>query len=359
VESVGAMFDPHGDEGRGVWRVQLRDVRDGSTFTVVTKALINAAGPMVDAHNAMTGMTGAHRHVFSKGIHLIVPRITNSARVLTFFADDGRLFFVIPMGHRTCIGTTDTRVESPDAAVTDDDRRFVLDNINKRLRLTKPLSIADVISERCGVRPLVVKAAVTGKGDDWFALSRKHEIEVDDRRRHVSIFGGKLTDCINVGEEIAALMPAFHITTHPSDRWYGEPDESVKHRFMAAVRTHLVERGVAAGDEDIAERLWRRYHNDADALLAIMSADPRAYEPVLAGAPDLRGEVIFAAEHEMVTTLMDHLRRRTKLALTLGTPAIAASPALPELCALLFGDDGEHHRQRFLEQHADQRAAVY
>ena len=34
---------------------------------------------------------------------LIVPQITPLHRILTFFADDGRLFFVIPMGVRTCV----------------------------------------------------------------------------------------------------------------------------------------------------------------------------------------------------------------------------------------------------------------
>ena len=71
--------------------------------------------------------------MFSKGIHLLVPRITDSTRVLAFFADDGRLFFVIPMGDKTCIGTTDTRVPTPESAVTDADRAFVLDNINRLL----------------------------------------------------------------------------------------------------------------------------------------------------------------------------------------------------------------------------------
>ena len=62
------------------------------------------------------------RHVFSKGIHLIVDRLTPNKRVLTFFADDGRLFFVIPMGPRTCIGTTDTKVDNPVMHVTAEDR---------------------------------------------------------------------------------------------------------------------------------------------------------------------------------------------------------------------------------------------
>jgi glycerol-3-phosphate dehydrogenase len=122
--------------------------------------------------------------------------------VLTFFADDGRLFFVIPMGPRTCIGTTDTKVETPSRTVTAEDRAFVLSNINKRLRLDRPLTEADIIAERCGVRPLATEAGSSSA--DWVQLSRKHLVEVDHATKHVSIFGGKLTDCLNVGDEICA-----------------------------------------------------------------------------------------------------------------------------------------------------------
>ena len=34
-------------------------------------------------------------------------------------------------------------------------------------------------------------------------MSRKHAVETDHRERVVTIFGGKLTDCLNVGDEIA------------------------------------------------------------------------------------------------------------------------------------------------------------
>ena len=131
--------DAAGPQGRPSVLRETGDVR--------ARVLINAAGPFVDAHNALTKQSTRTRHAFSKGIHLIVDRLTPHKRVLTFFADDGRLFFVIPMGPCTCIGTTDTKVEDPHAFVTDDDRRFVLDNINKRLNLTAPLTRADVIAD--------------------------------------------------------------------------------------------------------------------------------------------------------------------------------------------------------------------
>jgi glycerol-3-phosphate dehydrogenase len=118
-----------------------------------------------------------HHHLFSKGISLIVDKITDSNKVPTFFADGGRLFFVISMGPKTCIGTTDTQVENPHATVTAGDRQFISDNVNKLLDLPKDLTQGDIIAERCGERPLTIK----GKGGvaDWVQLSRKHAVDTN------------------------------------------------------------------------------------------------------------------------------------------------------------------------------------
>lgn len=61
------------------------------------------------------------------------------------------------MKDRSVIGTTDTRVDDPVSEVTDQDREFVLEQANRCLNLATPLTKNDIISERCGVRPLVVK----------------------------------------------------------------------------------------------------------------------------------------------------------------------------------------------------------
>jgi len=345
VESLGARWQD------GLWHVQLRDVRSGRTWTTKARALVNAAGPWVDAHNQPPTTTTAHRHVFSKGIHLIVPRLTPHDRVLTFFADDGRLFFVIPMGDRTCVGTTDTRVPSPDTHVADDDRSFVLENINKRLRLPRPLTADDVIAERCGVRPLVVGADSGGGGNrDWFQLSRKHVLDVDGARRHVSVYGGKLTDCVNIGEEIARTIQRLGVAVpSPHAPWYGEPGDDVRARYAA--RAAALGLGTldhqAALDESIAARLWRRYGDDAVLLLDELERDPAARQPALPGAPDLRCEVAYAGRKEMVTTLDDYLRRRTRLLQTRGRDALLAEPALRDVAALLFGADAEARLAEF------------
>ena len=126
----------------------------GARFEIRSTAMINACGPYVDAQNQISGEQTQYHHLFSKGIHLIVDRITDSNRVLAFFASDGRLFFLIPMGPKTCIGTTDTQVDSPAVEVTDEDRDFVLKNANALLDLDPPLTRASIISERVGCTAL-------------------------------------------------------------------------------------------------------------------------------------------------------------------------------------------------------------
>ncbi|MEO1576810.1 MAG: FAD-dependent oxidoreductase, partial [Pseudomonadota bacterium] len=182
----------------GTWHADLTDRQSGESFALKARAVINACGPGADLLNTGAGIKTAYRHVFSKGIHLIVDRVTKTRRILAFFASDGRLFFVMPMGPKTCIGTTDTRVSDPATGVSEEDRRFVLANANEMLNLDRELTEDDIIAERCGVRPLAVRGQ--DDSDDWVALSRKHVVEVDEQARFVSIFGGKITDCLNVGE---------------------------------------------------------------------------------------------------------------------------------------------------------------
>lgn len=132
VESQGSTRD---DEG---WSTRVRCRRSGRTLRVRSRVVVNACGPYVEQHNAKSGIQTRHRHLYSKGVHLVVERITHAPRVLTFFATDGRLFFVLPLGNRSSIGTTDTRIDQLPAVVTAEDREFILSNINQRLGKTRP-----------------------------------------------------------------------------------------------------------------------------------------------------------------------------------------------------------------------------
>ena len=342
MRAVGAM---HSDD---LWIVQAREVLQDREFTIKARVLINAGGAFADQFNKTIGQPTEHHHVFSKGVHLIVERISPNRKVLTFFASDGRLFFAIPMGARTCIGTTDTWVEDPVTTVTDTDRQFILDNINNSLRLDKPLTIDDIIAERCGVRPLVVKAGL-GESRDFLQLSRKHEIDVDRATRILTIFGGKLTDCINVGDEVCDYVQQMGIALSNShEQWYGEPSADIRRAFFKkAEQMQLDQRTPPTSTEPLSTRYWRRYGADAITLLDRIEADPRQAELLIQGTEYTRCELQQAAQREVITKLEDFLRRRSKIALVVRKSVIQQSEGLLEACEILFGP--ELARQKFDE----------
>ncbi|UZE96371.1 glycerol-3-phosphate dehydrogenase/oxidase [Alkalimarinus alittae] len=326
----------------GCWVTRAQDEITGECMTIRSKVLINACGPFVDEHNQLSGQKTNHHHIFSKGIHLIVDRLTPSQRVLTFFADDGRLFFVIPMGPKTCIGTTDTKVDDPITAVTAEDRQFVLDNINARLKLDKPLTEQDIVAERSGARPLVVEGNDTDE-TDWLQLSRKHAVDVNPQDKHLSIYGGKLTDCLNVGDEVSEIVETLGVCyPYPQARWYGEPPAPVKKEFMHQARLiGLDEMTHASSSECLSQRLWRRYGAHAFNLLESIRADPQEAELLIENAEYLRCEIEQAARREMVTKLEDFLRRRSKISLVVKKEDIKHSLGLKKACEILFGDEAE------------------
>ena len=353
----------HAERRGDRWHVALRDVVTGDEMTASAKTLVNATGPFVDALNESWGTTTTHRIVYSKGIHLVVPRLTTADhdRVLAFFDDSQRLFYVIPMGRRSVIGTTDTRVDDPHTAVTEEDRNFLLEQINARMNLEKPLEASDVIAERSGVRPLVVKVEGEGSDDwrskEWTSLSRRHEVECDAQRSVVTVFGGKLTDCLNVGAEVASEIESLGVTLEADERnWYGEPDSASRAEFFRQAHLmHLDEMRSKPDTESLSVRLWRRYGRRAFDMLEHIRDDPSMATDVMESADYLRVELHNAADHEMIVKLDDFMRRRSKIDLVVADDEFVGSDGLAEISQLLFGDDGERKLDEF---YCERAAAV-
>lgn len=329
----GKIFD-------GVHHTGICDQTTGDTFAVKSRVVINATGPWAGAFNRARNVVTDHHLVYSKGIHLVVPQITDSDRILTFFAADDRPFFVFPMGDCSCIGTTDTRVSKPETRVTDEDRDFVLNNINRYLK--KQLTREDIISERCGVRPLVVESTPTDN-TEWTQLSRKHVLESDREGRFLTIFGGKITDCINVGEEVCEAVAGMGIKgSHSIKRWFGEPSRITRRRFID--RLNRIVPGLNG------PLLWRRYGRDCVLLMERLENHPEEARELLPGTGVLECEVHHAAAHQMIVTLEDFFRRRTLLEMTRGREFLLQANGAREICKLLFGPTAEEHWQAYADR---------
>ena len=333
-----------------LWYTTARDTVSGRELQIRSRVMINACGPYADAHNRMTGERTVHHHLFSKGIHLIVDRVTDHKRVLTFFASDGRLFFMIPMGPKTCVGTTDTQVDDPDVGVTDEDRQFVLDNVNALLDASPPLELDDIIAERVGVRPLVIEGE-EGVAD-WVQLSRKHEIEVNRQGRHLTIFGGKLTDCLNVGNEVVQHVADLGVVVpYPDNCWYGEPSAEERKEFMLQARLmNLDALTDPSSPEPLSERFWRRYGTAAFGLLERIREDASCAKLLIENAEYTRCEIELAGRREMITRLSDFMRRRSKIELVVRWGDIVSAPGLRDACEILFGEHADARLREYLEE---------
>ncbi len=351
VEALGSERN-----SEGLWVTRAKDQIDGREITITSRVLLNTCGPYADGYNKKSKIDTEHHHLFSKGIHLIVNKVTESRRVLTFFASDGRLFFVIPMGPKSCVGTTDTRVEKIPPTITDEDRDFVLENINKLLQLDPPLTSKDIIAERCGVRPLVVEPQ--GEQDDkgdWTSLSRKHAMEVNYVQKQISVFGGKMTDCLNVGDEISRAVQSLGIDLpYAGIRWYGEPPDQIKEEFFHQARLmKLDEMTSKDSSEPLSSRLWRRYAASGLSLLEEIRQDPAMAEVLIQGAEYIRCELHHAAKHEMIIKLEDFLRRRSKIAQIARPNTIAYAPGLEEACHILFGESADKKYKEYFSRYED------
>ena len=166
------------------------------------------------------------------------------------------------------------------------------------------------------MRPLVVRVTpaattTTPTGPRSAASTRS---SATTRARVVTVFGGKLTDCLNVGEEVAHEIEQLGVPLeHDLHNWYGEPAKATRAEFYRQAKLMKLDRLRSKPDtEPLTDRLWRRYGRRAFDLLEAIRADPTMGEDVMDSADYLRAELHTAAQHEMIVKLDDFMRRRSQ-----------------------------------------------
>ena len=186
---------------------------------------------------------------------------------------------------------------------------------------------------------------------DWVKLSRKHAVDTNLKDQHLSIFGGKTTDCINVGDEVAEIIQSMGIDLpHEDFIWYGEDSDSVRDEFYHQAKLMDLDAYTVEGSsEPLTQRLWRRYGRNALELIEDIRRNPRQAERLMKDAEYLRCEVEHTARYEMITKLEDFLRRRSKITQVVRSEDIIDAPGLKEACKIFFGDEAEAKRQEYID----------
>lgn len=303
----------------------VRDVQGGETFDVRAKLVVITAGPWADIFLAEAlGKPVSHKLLRSKGIHAIVPAVTQQ-HALTVAANGGH-FFVLPWRGHALLGTTDTKFTGPpdDVGVTDADLEKFLEFINAHLPAAH-LQRARVEHFYAGLRPLVDE----GSGDTYQASRRAELIDHgkgDGVEGLFSAIGGKWTTSRNLAEKVTdaavaklgakARRCATATTALPGGRI-----ERVK-EFTDAQRARYPE--ITSIDH-----LVRLYGAQLPAMLG-EEPDGSAITPV-GTSGDIAAQLLHASREEMALTLEDVILRRTGIG-QLGKP----SPEVIERCAAIM-----------------------
>lgn len=198
------------DATSGRWRLELRDRLDGHEAAATARFVVNAAGVWTDTLNESLGIDSPYRHELSKGVYISFRRPESLRQILVFdTGKDADTLTLVPWGPVALCGPTETRVAQigEGFSVSPEDIRSLLLLANQNLHTR--YGVEDIVSLRCGIRPLAVRRGFS-KAAHPLELSRKHLIHHDRRRQAVAVYGGKLTSCGLLAEQVRTVF-ASHL----------------------------------------------------------------------------------------------------------------------------------------------------
>jgi glycerol-3-phosphate dehydrogenase len=275
-----------------------------NTFQIAARVFVNAAGPWVDKICSLTSCSTKQPLISpTKGVHLLLPKLTQQHAVVFSARRDGRVLLVIPWGNCSLVGTTDTDFRGDPGEVPTEraDVEYLLNEV-RRLFPDRSISEADIVTTTAGVRALLHSEVGTPS-----ARSREHRV-VRQGCNLLSIAGGKYTTYRLIAQQtVDAILGILNAPAAP----------------CRTAEVPLPNRRLAQTGERIS-----------DSPLVFAS------------------DIIHACEQEMAITLSDVMRRRTQLALSRNGGSETAGRVARLMTPLLHWSADEERSQidRYLKE---------
>lgn len=296
-----------------LWISTLQSSVTGETFSIQSRALVNATGPWLNhvIHDRLKLQT-KHTVELVKGSHIVVPRFYEGDHAYLLQNTDKRVIFVIPYHQDfTMIGTTDLLYEGDPAEVTisPEEIDYLCQIVTTYFR--RAITPQDVVNTWSGVRPLQAEEKANPS-----AVTRDYFLEVEDEQGAapiLSVFGGKITTYRRLAEHALQKLKPYFPGLKPD--WTAHaplPGGDFPHHHLAEFEIKLKQTypwlpaHLATRYAKAYGTLCHRFLNKKQTLAELGQAfSDDLYE----------AEVRYLIEQEWAITVEDLLWRRTKLGL--------------------------------------------
>ena len=314
---ISARRDTLEDRGP-VWRILLENTQTGEQSEVLSRLIVNAAGPWVDGVLASAVGANSKNVRLVQGSHIVIKKKFSHDRAYFFQNSDGRIFFAIPYeGEFTLIGTTDQDYTGDPAkvAITEKEIEYLIEGAGSYFK--EPIKRDDIVWTYSGVRPLFDDGASAAQ-----EATRDYVLKSEgggDSAPLVNIFGGKITTYRRLAEsmleKINALIGAKGSPWTRKATLPGGDFPNTGYETLVAQN----ERDYPFLPEGLARRLVRLYGTRTADILVGASKLTDLGEDFTFGLTE--SEVEYLIREEWVMTADDVLWRRTKLGLLIGHAA--------------------------------------
>ena len=327
AEALGAVWLNYTDvlalrlESGRIAGAEVRDRIGGGELSIRARVVVNATGPWLDTLRSLEHPAAGTSVRLSKGAHLVLETDQHWSAAVTSPLPEGRVSFAIPWHGMLLLGTTDEAFEGDPSTVT----ATAADEA--QILAEAATSLDDDVIRPGRVRASFAGLRVLPLGKSGTASSKRETVVTVGPRGMVSVAGGKLTTWRRIGVEVAAR--ALDSIGLPAPNRGPSPVVGAADPAQVAADLGLAHPQLPDG---APAHLAGLYGALAHEVLEPARRNASLYAPVVAGAPDLLAQVLYAVEYELAHTADDVLRRRTTIALR-GLDATArpvVEPFLPE-----------------------------
>ncbi|PJT51142.1 FAD-dependent oxidoreductase, partial [Streptomyces albidoflavus] len=270
---------------------------EGETLEVRARTVVNATGVWTDQVDSMADEGHRPQVRPAKGVHIVVPweKVRINCTVTVPIPGRARRATCTRWGNAVVLGTTDEDYQgsADDVHCTRQEMEFLLEGANTAFE--GKLGPQDVVGSIGGLRPLV-----GGKEGATLDMRRDHHITVGASGM-VTVTGGKLTTSRHMGELVVDKVMAL----------LGRKGRSRTANLPLLGGAGYDAEAVAASG-GLAAHLGERYGTEARFVGDLIADDPSLAEPVVAGQPYTKAEVVYAARAELARSVDDVLSRRTR-----------------------------------------------